>query len=143
VQEFMLENESHLKFSCHQNWPYQSKNDLIIWQNYLWMTWGEIVINCDCFIGTIFHFVLTKNLFCYFVEILHFIVGGNIIGYNFVKNLMDVSIIKGIRNHLESQWKQSNFVYMFMHWHFKIMLNMGNRVKWLIWMLKSSKYNFI
>jgi hypothetical protein len=30
VQEFMLENEGHLKISYHQNWPYQSKNDLII-----------------------------------------------------------------------------------------------------------------
>jgi hypothetical protein len=47
--------------------------------------------------------VLTKNQFGYFVEILHFIVGGNIIGYNFVKNLMGVIIIKGIKNHVKSQ----------------------------------------
>jgi hypothetical protein len=56
---------------------------------------------------------------------------------------MGVIIIKGIKNHVESQWKQSNLVYMFMHWHFKIMVNMENCVKWLIWMLKSSKYKFI
>ncbi len=106
------------------------------------MSWGKIVINFGCFIGITFHFVLTKNQFGYFVEIFHFTVGGNIIGYNFVENLMGVIIIKGFKNHVKSQWKQSNFVYMFMHWHLKIMVNMGNCVKGLIWMLKSSKHEF-
>jgi hypothetical protein len=67
------------------------------------MTSREIVINCGCFIGTIFHFALTKNQFGYFVEFFHFIVDGNIIDYNFVKNQMGVIIIKGIKNHVESQ----------------------------------------
>jgi hypothetical protein len=119
-----------------QKWPYYLTklfmNDLRGNCNQLWLFYWNYIPLCAYWKSLL--------LFCWNFS---FHSWWKYIGYNFVKHLMGMSISNGTKKHVESQWKQSNFEYMFMHWHFKIMVNMGNCVKWFIWMLKSSKYKFI